>query len=149
MSDGFDSGDVAPLAEFASQPDTPALAALIGALLLQIGVNLANDYFDHQKGIDTEERLGPIRVTQSGLIAPARVKKVMIAFICGAVAVGLYLVYVGGWPIFIIGLAAVLSTLAYSGGPYPLASHAAGRIFDHGNYCGQQPEGHRHRPQNR
>jgi 1,4-dihydroxy-2-naphthoate octaprenyltransferase len=107
----------------------PALAALIGALLLQIGVNLANDYFDHQKGIDTEERLGPIRVTQSGLIPPGQVKKAMIAVICGAAAVGIYLVYVGGWPIFIVGLAAVLSTLAYSGGPYPLASHGLGDLF--------------------
>lgn len=107
----------------------PALAALIGALLLQIGVNLANDYFDHQKGIDTKERLGPIRVTQSGLIPPEQVKKAMIAVICGAAAVGIYLVYVGGWPIFIVGLAAVLSTLAYSGGPYPLASHGFGDLL--------------------
>jgi len=107
----------------------PAMAALIGALLLQIGVNFANDYFDHQKGIDTEERLGPIRVTQSGLIPPGQVKKGMITVICGAAAVGIYLVYIGGWPIFIAGLAAILSTLAYSGGPYPFASHGLGDLF--------------------
>ncbi len=107
----------------------PALAAMAGAMLLQIGVNLANDYFDYQKGVDTAARLGPVRVTQSGLIAPARVKLAMIASLLGAAVVGLYLLKAAGWPVLIIGIASILAALAYSGGPYPLASHGMGDIF--------------------
>lgn len=106
----------------------PALAALAGALLLQIAVNLANDYFDHRRGIDTEDRLGPIRVTQSGLIAPSRVLAAAWLVLVLAAACGLYLVAVGGWPILIIGLASVAGVLGYSGGPYPLASRGLGDL---------------------
>jgi 1,4-dihydroxy-2-naphthoate polyprenyltransferase len=107
----------------------PALAALSGALLLQIAVNLANDYFDYHRGIDTERRVGPMRVTQSGLIAPGRVLGAMwlvlaLAGICGA-----YLATVGGWPIIVIGLASIAGVIGYSGGPYPLASHGLGDLF--------------------
>jgi 1,4-dihydroxy-2-naphthoate polyprenyltransferase len=107
----------------------PALAALSGALLLQIAVNLANDYFDYRRGIDTEQRVGPVRVTQSGLIAPGRVLGAMwlvlvLAGICGA-----YLATVGGWPIIVIGLASIAGVIGYSGGPYPLASHGLGDLF--------------------
>ncbi|MBW2093188.1 MAG: 1,4-dihydroxy-2-naphthoate polyprenyltransferase [Deltaproteobacteria bacterium] len=107
----------------------PAMAALMCALLLQIGVNLANDYFDCVKGIDTSERLGPPRVTQLGLISPGGVKAGMTVIFFLAVLNGLYLVLVGGWPILVLGLAAILSALAYSGGPYPLASHGLGDAF--------------------
>ena len=107
----------------------PALAALIGAVLLQIGVNLANDYFDHQRGIDTAERLGPVRVTQSGLISPVRVKRAMMVTLAAAAALGLYLSCVAGWPVLIIGTASILAALAYSGGPYPLASHGLGDLL--------------------
>jgi len=107
----------------------PALAAMAGALLLQISVNLANDYFDYTKGVDTSQRLGPVRVTQSGLIPPARVKAAIIVTLGLAAAVGVYLIYAGGWPILLIGLASILSLLAYSGGPYPLASHGLGDLF--------------------
>jgi 1,4-dihydroxy-2-naphthoate octaprenyltransferase len=107
----------------------PSLAALLGALLLQIGVNLANDYFDYVKGIDTSDRLGPVRVTQSGLIPPTRVRAGMILVFVIAAAVGLYLVIVGGWPILLVGCAAIIAALSYSGGPYPLASHGLGDIF--------------------
>lgn len=107
----------------------PALAALAGALLLQIGVNLANDYFDHVKGVDSHDRQGPLRVTQSGLIPPESVRLGMILTFALAALVGLYLVYVGGWPILIVGIASILSALAYSGGPYPLASHGLGDLF--------------------
>ena len=107
----------------------PALAALLGAFLLQIGVNLANDYFDFKKGIDTSDRLGPVRVTQSGLISPDRVRFAMILVLSGAVAVGLYLTAVAGWPIFAAGIACIAASLAYSGGPYPLASHGLGDLF--------------------
>jgi len=95
----------------------PAFAALLGALLLQIGVNLANDYFDFKKGIDTLERLGPVRVTQSGLISPDRVRLAMIVIFSGAFAVGLYLTAVAGWPVLAGGMACILASLAYSGGP--------------------------------
>ena len=107
----------------------PALAAMIGALLLQIGVNLANDYFDYVNGIDSERRLGPPRVTQSGLIPPDRVRSAMILTLVASALVGLYLIRVGGWPIAAIGLASILAALAYSGGPFPLASNGLGDLF--------------------
>ena len=107
----------------------PALAAFLGALLLQIGVNLANDYFDAKNSIDSEERLGPVRVTQSGLIAPARVKAAMVLCLVLASLVFLYLTAVGGTALFLAGFASVLAALAYSGGPYPLASHGLGELF--------------------
>ncbi len=107
----------------------PALAALAGALLLQIGVNLANDYFDFVKGVDTAERVGPVRVTQSGLIPASRVRMAMVASLAAAVLVGVYLITVGGLPILVVGTAAVAAALAYSGGPFPLASHALGDFF--------------------
>jgi 1,4-dihydroxy-2-naphthoate octaprenyltransferase len=120
-------GTAAAAADQALRP-LPALAALAGALLLQIAVNLANDYFDHRRGIDTAERLGPIRVTQSGLIAPARVLTATGLVLALAAACGLYLVAVGGWPILVIGLAAMAGVLGYSGGPWPLASHGLGDL---------------------
>lgn len=107
----------------------PALAALCGALLIQIGVNLANDYFDHVKGVDTGERLGPVRVTQSGLISPGRVRAGMAVTFLLAAGVGLYLILVAGWPVLAIGCASILAALLYSGGPYPLASHGLGDLF--------------------
>jgi 1,4-dihydroxy-2-naphthoate octaprenyltransferase len=107
----------------------PALCCLLGAVLLQVGVNLANDYFDYKNDIDSEERLGPVRVTQSGLIPPAEVKRGMILCLFLAAVVFLYLATVGGLPIVIIGAASVLAALAYSGGPYPLASHGLGELF--------------------
>jgi 1,4-dihydroxy-2-naphthoate octaprenyltransferase len=107
----------------------PAVCALCIAFLLQIGVNLANDYFDSVKGIDTQERLGPQRVTQSGLIAADRVRAVMWGVLGLAVVLGLVLILRGGWPVFFIGLACILAALGYSGGPYPLASHGLGDLF--------------------
>lgn len=107
----------------------PALAALLGALLLQIGVNLANDYFDHVKGVDTHERRGPVRVTQSGLIAAEHVRLAMLVVLALSAVVGVYLIFEGGWPILAIGAASILSALAYSGGPFPLASHGLGDVF--------------------
>jgi 1,4-dihydroxy-2-naphthoate octaprenyltransferase len=107
----------------------PAVAALMVALLLQIGVNLANDYFDYRKGIDTADRIGPPRVTQSGLIPAKQVMAgMLLAFILSGVP-GIYLLVVGGWPVLIIGLACILAALAYSGGPFPLASHGLGDLF--------------------
>ena len=107
----------------------PALAALATALLLQISVNLANDYFDFKKGVDTSERVGPIRVTQSGLIPPKTVMAVMLMVLGLAALVGGYLIVRGGWPILIAGLLSLLAALSYSGGPFPLASHGLGDMF--------------------
>lgn len=107
----------------------PAIAAFLGALLLQIAVNLANDYFDAKNSIDSEERLGPVRVTQSGLIPAGQVKGAMILTLVAAGLVFLCLTTVGGLAIFLVGVASVLAALAYSGGPYPLASHGLGELF--------------------
>jgi 1,4-dihydroxy-2-naphthoate octaprenyltransferase len=107
----------------------PAMACLAVALLLQIGVNLANDYFDFTKGIDTEERLGPVRVTQSGLVPPGRVKLAMTMVFVLSLLPGFYLISIGGWPVVAIGAASIIAALAYSGGPFPLASHGLGDLF--------------------
>ncbi|MDC0706992.1 1,4-dihydroxy-2-naphthoate polyprenyltransferase [Stigmatella sp. ncwal1] len=107
----------------------PALAALGGALLIQIGTNLTNDYYDFKKGADTAERLGPVRVTQSGLLAPGQVLAGALACFALAILSGIYLVWVGGWPIVAIGLSSVLFGYAYTGGPFPLAYHGLGDVF--------------------
>jgi 1,4-dihydroxy-2-naphthoate polyprenyltransferase len=107
----------------------PASAALVGAILIQIGTNLANDYYDFVRGGDTEERVGPVRVTQAGLLAPETVKRGMLVVLGTAMLVGVYLVSVGGWPIVWIGLASLAAAVAYTGGPYPLAYHGLGDVF--------------------
>lgn len=107
----------------------PALAAFFGALMLQIASNLANDYFDFIKGVDTDDRLGPQRATASGLISVKQMRKGIIIVIFLAVIDGLYLVSVGGIPVILIGIFSILALLAYSGGPYPLASHGLGELF--------------------
>ncbi|MBZ4418560.1 1,4-dihydroxy-2-naphthoate polyprenyltransferase [Myxococcus sp. RHSTA-1-4] len=107
----------------------PALAALLGAVLIQIGTNFINDYYDFKKGADTHERLGPQRVTQSGLISPSTVLAGAAVCFGLATAVGLYLVVVGGWPIIAIGLASLLCGYAYTGGPFPLGYHGLGDVF--------------------
>ncbi len=107
----------------------PALAALLGALLIQIGTNLANDYYDFKRGADTSERLGPVRVTQSGLIAPPAVLASASVCFAAAFIVGLYLVAVGGWPIAALGILSLLSGFAYTGGPAPLAYLGLGDLF--------------------
>jgi len=107
----------------------PALAALVGALLIQIVSNLANDYFDFKKGADTEERLGPTRVTQAGLISEKGVLGGLVTCIVLALLVGLYLVSVGGWPIVTVGLISLVCAVAYTGGPYPLGYNGLGEIF--------------------
>ena len=107
----------------------PAAAALLGAALLQIGTNFANDYFDAVNGADTEDREGFTRVTQSGLIPPAQVWRATLVTFALAILVGCYLVYVGGVPILVIGLASVASGLAYTGGPYPFGYYGLGDLF--------------------
>ncbi len=87
----------------------PALTALTCALLLQIGTNFANDYYDYVKGADTDERLGETRVTAAGIVQPAEVRAWMLATFLLAALLGLYLVYRGGWPILAIGAASILA----------------------------------------
>ncbi|GBF11274.1 1,4-dihydroxy-2-naphthoate polyprenyltransferase [Tepidibacillus sp. HK-1] len=107
----------------------PALAALAGALLIQIGTNFVNDYFDFKKGTDTEERVGPVRVTQSGLLSPKEVIMGTWIVFGLAVLVGIYILIIGGWPIFVIGLLSILFGYAYTGGPYPLSYNGSADIF--------------------
>jgi 1,4-dihydroxy-2-naphthoate octaprenyltransferase len=103
-----------------------ALATLICVLLLQIGVNLANDYLDWRRGIDTAARLGPVRVTQAGLMAPGAVRGGAALTFALAAGLGLWLAVRSGWPILVTGVLVLTAALAYSGGPYPLASHGLG-----------------------
>jgi 1,4-dihydroxy-2-naphthoate polyprenyltransferase len=107
----------------------PAAAALVGALLIQVATNLANDYFDFVKGTDTDARVGPTRVVQAGLLSGDAVRRATIAVLALATAVGGYLVWVGGWPILVVGIAALLCAVAYTGGPFPLAYHGFGDLF--------------------
>ena len=107
----------------------PALAALIGAVFIQIGTNFANDYYDFVRGGDTDARVGPIRVTQAGILPPATVKRGMYAVLGAALFVGVYLVWVAGWPIVWIGLSSVACAVFYTGGPFPLAYHGLGDVF--------------------
>jgi 1,4-dihydroxy-2-naphthoate octaprenyltransferase len=107
----------------------PVVVAFVGAALIQIGTNLANDYYDAKHGADTEDRDGFTRVTAGGLIDPATVKRAMIATFALAILTGTYLVYVGGLPILVIGLLSVVCGVAYTGGPYPLGYHGLGDLF--------------------
>ena len=107
----------------------PALAALLGALLIQIGTNFANDYYDAQRGVDGPDRAGFTRVTQSGLIPEDSVKRAMVLTFAAAVGVGTFLVFVGGVPIIIIGLASIICGVTYAGGPAPFGSYGLGDLF--------------------
>lgn len=107
----------------------PALAALAGAVMIQIGTNFANDVFDYEKGADTEERLGPTRVVQAGILPASQVRAGMILCFGLAALAGAYLAWVAGWPIVVIGVASILSGIAYTGGPYPLGYHGLGDAF--------------------
>lgn len=105
------------------------LAAALASLLIQIGTNFANDLFDFKKGADTEERLGPTRVTQAGLLSPEDVARGTAITFALAFVVGMYLVYVGGWPILLIGLASITAGILYTGGPWPLGYNGLGDVF--------------------
>lgn len=107
----------------------PFIAAMVAAVLIQVGTNLANDYFDFHKGADTAERLGPVRVTQSGLIAVNTVRTGMLVTFGLAALVGLYLVFVGGWPILVIGVLSIAAAILYTGGPWPFGYHGLGDLF--------------------
>lgn len=107
----------------------PAVAALVAALLIQIGTNLANDYFDYVQGADVTGRKGPVRVAQSGLISLPHLRIGMAIIFSLAALVGVYLIAVGGWPILVVGVASLVSAVAYTGGPFPIGYHGLGDLF--------------------
>ena len=107
----------------------PAAAALLGALFIQIATNLANDYYDFVKGGDTAERLGPVRVTQAGILPPEAVLRGMLVTLGLATLAGVYLASVAGWPVIAIGLVSMLMGVCYTGGPFPLSYHGLGDVF--------------------
>lgn len=106
----------------------PAVAALLGALLLQIAANFANDVFDYEKGADTHARLGPTRAVQAGWVAPAEMRRALAVVLVGALAIGAYLTSVAGPVVVLLGLLCIAAALAYTGGPYPLGYHGLGDI---------------------
>ncbi len=106
-----------------------ALLALVVALALQVAVNYANDYFDGVKGVDTELRAGPRRAVATGLIAPAAMRRAIVAALAVAGVAGLVLAVLVGWELLAVGVAAILATLGYSGGPKPYASAALGEVM--------------------
>ena len=107
----------------------PAAAALLGALAIQVGANLANDVSDFRRGADTADRIGPPRVTQLGLLSERRVAIGMWTAFGVAALAGLYLVAEAGWPVAAIGVASILAALAYTGGPWPFGYHGLGEVF--------------------
>ena len=104
-------------------------ATLAAALLIQIGTNLANDLYDFRRGADRPGRMGPLRVTQAGLLTERDVARGMVAVFGAAVLAGLYLAVVGGWPIVAVGLASIAAGILYTGGPWPLGYHGLGDLF--------------------
>jgi len=96
--------------------------ALLSAVLIQVGVNYHNDYTDYLKGADTDDRVGPLRVTQAGLVAPGTMRRATILVFVGAVAAGGYLIYRGGGPILAIGVASIATAIWYTAGRYSLAA---------------------------
>ena len=106
-----------------------AFFCLIGALLIQIGTNLANDYYDFLKGVDNTQRTGPVRVTQVGYLKPQTVKWAYVASFVAAGLVSLYLINRAGWPIALIAISAVLSGIFYTAGKNPLGYRGFGEVF--------------------
>ena len=105
------------------------LVALLCAILIQIGTNFANDYYDFVKGADTEERIGFERATALGLVSPKAMLTATILTMALAFMVGLYLVWIGGWIVLLIGVLSLLFGILYTGGPYPLGYNGLGDIF--------------------
>jgi 1,4-dihydroxy-2-naphthoate octaprenyltransferase len=103
--------------------------ALVASVLIQIATNFINDALDFEKGADTAERLGPVRVTQAGLLTAGTVKRGAYACLVLAALCGVPLILRGGWPIAAIGVLSILAAYAYTGGPYPLAYRGHGEVF--------------------
>ena len=105
------------------------IAALVGSIFIQIGTNLANDYSDAKRGADTVERLGPVRVTAAGQVAPQRVLVATWLAFAVAVAAGIYLATVAGWVIIAVGVASIAAGVLYTGGPRPYGYAGLGELF--------------------
>jgi 1,4-dihydroxy-2-naphthoate octaprenyltransferase len=105
------------------------IAALIGSIFIQIGTNLANDYSDAKRGADTVDRLGPVRVTASGLVAPRSVLLATWLAFGVAVVAGIYLATVAGWLIIAVGAASIAAGVLYTGGPRPYGYAGLGELF--------------------
>jgi len=105
------------------------VAALLGAVLIQVGTNLSNDYSDARRGADTEDRLGPVRVTAGGLVPPRQVLIATYVTFGMAVACGAYLVAVAGPELLAVGAASILAGVLYTGGPRPYGYEGLGEIF--------------------
>ena len=105
------------------------IGALLGSILIQIGTNLANDYSDAKRGADSADRLGPVRVTSSGLIAPRRVLHATWIAFAAALAVGIYLATVAGWEILVVGAVSIAAGVLYTGGPRPYGYAGLGEVF--------------------
>jgi 1,4-dihydroxy-2-naphthoate octaprenyltransferase len=106
-----------------------ALAALLGAIAIQIGTNFANDVYDAEKGADTAERVGPMRAVQAGLLDGRAMRLGMVIAFGIATLSGILLTAIAGWPVVAIGIASIASGIAYTGGPYPLGYHGLGDLF--------------------
>jgi 1,4-dihydroxy-2-naphthoate octaprenyltransferase len=107
----------------------PAVVTMVCAVFIQIGTNMVNDVLDFQKGADTSERLGPVRVTLSGLLTPKQVWLATLATFGLAGLGGVYLALYAGWPVIVIGLACMLAGYLYTGGPLPLTHIGLGDLF--------------------
>src|ERR1700685_2271285 len=105
------------------------VAALLGAVFIQVGTNLSNDYSDARRGADTEDRLGPVRVTAGGLVPPSQVLLATYVTYGLAVLCGVYLVLVAGWLLLAIGAASILAGVLYTGGPRPYGYAGLGEAF--------------------
>jgi 1,4-dihydroxy-2-naphthoate octaprenyltransferase len=105
------------------------VAALLGALFIQVGTNLSNDYSDARRGADTEDRLGPVRVTAGGLVPPRQVLLATYVTFGLAVACGVYLVAVAGPELLAVGAASILAGVLYTGGPRPYGYEGLGELF--------------------
>jgi 1,4-dihydroxy-2-naphthoate polyprenyltransferase len=105
------------------------IAALIGAIFIQVGTNLSNDYSDARRGADAEDRLGPVRVTAGGLVPPRRVLVATYVSFGIAVLAGIYLIAVAGWLLLIVGAASILAGVLYTGGPRPYGYEGLGEVF--------------------
>jgi 1,4-dihydroxy-2-naphthoate octaprenyltransferase len=105
------------------------IAALIGAVFIQVGTNLSNDYSDARRGADTEDRLGPVRITAGGLVPPRQVLLATYVSFGVAVAAGAYLIAVAGWQLLIVGAASILAGVLYTGGPRPYGYEGLGEVF--------------------
>src|SRR5436305_962014 len=105
------------------------IAALLGAVFIQVGTNLSNDYSDARRGADTEARLGPVRVTAGGLVPPRQVLIATYVSFGVAVLFGIYLIVVAGWQLLLVGAASILAGVAYTGGPRPYGYEGLGEVF--------------------